>query len=223
LRKENFCIAIDGPAGAGKSTVAQKVAARLGFVYIDTGAMYRALTWKCVQEGLQAKDVAAVEKLVKKIHIELIPTSTTQKVNVDGQDVTADIRSNAISRLVSGYAQIPAVRTMLVSMQKSMANSGGIVMVGRDIGTHVLPNAELKIFLTASVETRARRRLLEMEATDPTVTLEQLKRDMEERDRMDKERKQSPLTMAKDAILIDSSHRTIDEVTDYILRLCEDR
>ena len=223
MRKENFCIAIDGPAGAGKSTVAQKVAARLGFVYIDTGAMYRALTWKCVQEGLQAKDVAAVEKLVKKIHIELIPTSTTQKVNVDGQDVTADIRSNAISRLVSGYAQIPAVRTMLVSMQKSMANSGGIVMVGRDIGTHVLPNAELKIFLTASVETRARRRLLEMEATDPTVTLEQLKRDMEERDRMDKERKQSPLTMAKDAILIDSSHRTIDEVTDYILRLCEDR
>lgn len=223
MRKENFCIAIDGPAGAGKSTVAQKVAARLGFVYIDTGAMYRALTWKCVQEGLQAKDVAAVEKLVKKIHIELIPTSTTQKVNVDGQDVTADIRSNAISRLVSGYAQIPAVRTMLVSMQKSMANSGGIVMDGRDIGTHVLPNAELKIFLTASVETRARRRLLEMEATDPTVTLEQLKRDMEERDRMDKERKQSPLTMAKDAILIDSSHRTIDEVTDYILRLCEDR
>jgi CMP/dCMP kinase len=221
---DKFNIAIDGPAGAGKSTIARLVAGALGFVYVDTGAMYRAVTWKVQQEGLLPDQETEVVALANRIRIELVPGSVGQQVFVDGVDVTKEIRTTAITDDVSQIASIGAIRQLLVALQKQMAVAKGVVMDGRDIGTHVLPDAEIKIFLTASVAERAERRFKEMQSSGTcTMTLEQLEQDIARRDQMDQEREISPLTRAHDAILMDSTAMTIEEVVDEILGLCKDK
>ncbi|MDB5053793.1 MAG: cytidylate kinase [Bacilli bacterium] len=211
-------VALDGPAGAGKSTVARLVADALGYVYVDTGAMYRAVTWKTMQEGLHPEMVEQVIALANRIQIELKPSPYGQQVFVDGIDVTDAIRSDEINRTVSWIARIPQIREILVHLQQQMAASKGIVMDGRDIGTHVLPDAEIKVFLTASVKERAERRYNEM--VHPTMTLEQLEQDIAERDRLDEEREASPLIKANDAHLLDSTQMSLSEVVTAVLALC---
>lgn len=212
-------VAIDGPAGAGKSTVARLVAGKLGYVYVDTGAMYRAITWKMLDEGIPPDDAARIAERVKGLELELVPAEGGQQVWVCGRDVTGMIRSSEVTRSVSRIAQIPEVRQFLTAIQKRLASGGGIVMDGRDIGTQVLPDAELKIFLTASAEARAARRFKELAEAGEEVDLETLKRDIAERDRMDRERKTSPLRQAEDAVYIDCTSMTVDEVVDRIVGL----
>ncbi|PYI54960.1 (d)CMP kinase [Paenibacillus flagellatus] len=216
---EKFNIAIDGPAGAGKSTVARLVARALGFVYIDTGAMYRAVTWKALQIGIAPERKDELVRMAAGLRIELHPGEDGQQVVLDGQDVTGLIRSSEVNRNVSAVAAVPDIRALLVAKQQEMAKAGGVVMDGRDIGTHVLPNAELKIFLTASVKERAERRYLEMKAKGEDVTLEQLEREIAERDRLDEQREASPLVRAHDAVLVDTSGMTVPQVVDRILEL----
>jgi len=214
-------IAIDGPAGAGKSTIARMVAGRLGFVYVDTGAMYRAVTWKALQLGLTPDRTEEIVKAAEAMDIVLKPGPEGQTVIVDGQDVTQEIRSREVTRAVSAIASIPQVRELLVSRQKAMASGKGVVMDGRDIGTHVLPDAELKIFLTADVKERALRRLRELGPEDRPATLEELEREIARRDKLDAERTISPLVKAPDAVLLDSTGMGVDEVVDRILELSE--
>lgn len=213
-----FNIALDGPAGAGKSTVARLVANELGFVYIDTGAMYRAVTWKVLELGIHADQTAKVIETAKAMDIVLQPGPTGQQVLVDGEDVTDRIRSAAINANVSLIAQIAEVRELLVSKQKAMAASKGVVMDGRDIGTQVLPDAEVKIFLTASARERAERRYKEMDK--PAITVEQLELEIARRDKLDSEREVSPLVQAQDAVLLDSSNIPLQDVVGKVLELC---
>jgi cytidylate kinase len=220
LHTSKINIAIDGPAGAGKSTVARLVAGRLGYVYIDTGAMYRAVTWKAIEQGLELDHSEAITQMLEHTEIELHPGSNGQQVLVDQVDVSQAIRKPIVSQHVSQVAQIARVRENLSAKQKEMAEQKGIVMDGRDIGSHVLPNAELKLYLTASVEERAQRRYKELQETHPEITLQSLTQDIEKRDQMDQEREVSPLIQAKDAILIDSSSMTIEAVVDHIVDLC---
>lgn len=217
---DKFNIALDGPAGAGKSTVARLVAGALGFVYIDTGAMYRAVTWKALRAGLKPdEDAGAVVAIAAGSDIELKPGERGQRVLVDGEDVTEAIRMPEVNRNVSIVASIPEVRDILVGRQKLLAAGKGVVMDGRDIGTNVLPDAEVKVFLTASVGERARRRY--NETSDKTVTLAQLEREIAERDRMDSQRSASPLAQAEDAVLLDSTGMGLAEVVAAVLDLCK--
>jgi len=211
-------VALDGPAGAGKSTVARLVAEKLGFVYIDTGAMYRAVTWKIMQEGLHPDQVDQVIAVAKQMRIELKPGQNGQRVFVDGVEVTDVIRSEEINQNVSSIASIPQIRELLVHLQKQMASSKGIVMDGRDIGTHVLPEAEVKVFLTATAKERAERRF--RETKHPVITMEQLEYNINQRDRMDEQREASPLIKAEDAYLLDSTEMSLSEVVAQILDLC---
>lgn len=220
---EKINIAIDGPAGAGKSTIARLVANELGFVYVDTGAMYRAVTWSILQANLRPEQEAEVISVAQRLHIRLIPGEEGQQVFVDGQDVTAEIRSAAVTGNVSRTSQIAEVRRILTEKQKQLAEDKGVVMDGRDIGSHVLPDAELKIFLTASVRIRAERRHKEIQDSRPEVTLEQLEQEIASRDRMDEQRETSPLVQAADAILLDTTEMTISEVVERILELCRSK
>jgi len=211
-------VAIDGPAGAGKSAAARLVAESLHYVYVDTGAMYRAVAWKVLQAGLQTEQTKEIVELARRTELLLKSHPNGQQIFVDGQDVTDAIRSTMVNRTVSIIAAIPQIREILVKLQLQFAENKGIVMDGRDIGTHVLPDAEVKIFLTASVEARAARRYLEM--VHPQITLEQLQQEMIERDRMDQQREASPLIQAADAYLLDSTHLTLNQVVSQILLLC---
>lgn len=213
-----FNIALDGPAGAGKSTVARMVAKQLDYVYVDTGAMYRAITWNVLQKRIPLSDSAAIADICANTKITLRPGPSGQTVQVDGQDVTEEIRSPEINRNVSQISAVPAVRQVLVRMQKEMAAGKGVVMDGRDIGTSVLPDAEVKVFLTASARKRAERRYLELK--EPEMTLEELERDIERRDRLDSSREVSPLRQAEDAVLLDSTDMTLEEVVQAVLELC---
>ncbi|CAM2803104.1 (d)CMP kinase [Paenibacillus sediminis] len=212
-------IAIDGPAGAGKSTVARMVAKALSYVYVDTGAMYRAVTWYMIKQGIKPEQVDLVLEKAKELNIELVPEETGQRVFLNGQDVTHEIRSIEVNGLVSRYAKIEGLRKMLVQMQRQMALRKGVVMDGRDIGTTVLPQAEVKIFMTATVKERALRRFKEMKDAEG-ITLEQLEHDIAERDRQDEQREISPLRRADDAIVLDTTRLTIDEVVDRIVSYC---
>ncbi len=211
-------IAIDGPAGAGKSTVARKVAEQLGYVYIDTGSMYRAVTLIAQRAGVTADQTAKLAELVRSLEIELEPGEQGQSVFVNGENVTALIRSREVTLQVSHFAANETVREVLGVMQRKLAERKGVVMDGRDIGSHVLPNAELKIFLTASVKERALRRYREI-ADSQTITLEQLEAEIAERDRLDEQRDISPLICASDAVVLDSTAMTIDEVIHAIVKL----
>lgn len=209
-------VAIDGPAGAGKSTVARRVADEMGLLYVDTGAMYRAITWKAFQRGADLSDEQVVAALARETDIVLDPP----EVRVDGVSVTEAIRSPEVTAHVSKVAGMPEVRRVLVEKQRQMAKDGGVVMDGRDIGTHVMPDADVKVFLTASLEERVKRRHLEMirrgYSSDPDRLYQEIKR----RDEMDENRSHSPLKPAADAVMLDTTGRSIDEVVSMILDLC---
>ncbi len=213
-------IAIDGPAGAGKSTVAKIVAERLGCTYIDTGAMYRGVAWKTLRQSQEATD-EAILRAVHDIDVRLSCTESGTHVTVDGTDVTAEIRTPEVTHIVSRVAALGAVREKMVELQRTMAAEGAVVMDGRDIGTNVLPNADVKVFLTASVEERARRRYDEMRAKGYAVDLEELKQEIASRDKQDSEREISPLRQADDAVLLDTTTLSIEEVAARIMELCE--
>ena len=215
---KKLVVAIDGPAGAGKSTIAKLAAEKLGYAYIDTGAMYRSVAWKFLQTG-EAFDEGFISKLSQEMVIEFKPEAKVNRVFVDGTEVTAAIRSAEVTANVSRVAAIGAVREAMVDQQRRMGEVGGVLMDGRDIGTVVFPNAEVKIFLTATVEERAMRRYKELVAKGEQVVLEELQKDIAERDKQDMEREISPLRQAEDAIYLDTSDMTIDEVTAYILNL----
>ena len=213
-------VAIDGPAGAGKSTVARLVAEKLGYIYVDTGAMYRTVTLKALREGADLNDPAALERLAERIDIRLLPEAGGQRVLMDGEDVTERIRAPDVTEAVSRVASVPGVRRVLVKMQRDMAARRGVVMDGRDIGTNVLPDAEVKVFMTASVRIRAERRWKEIRDREPAVTIESLMRAIEERDRRDSERETAPLRRADDALLLDTSEISADEAAERVVRLC---
>lgn len=212
-------VAIDGPAGAGKSTVARLVAQKLSYIYVDTGAMYRAITWYMIREGIPAEEHELVDRVVRSMEIELLPEKDVQKVLINGEDMTPHIRSLQVSGQVSQYSKIEGVRSRLSQLQRQMALRKGVVMDGRDIGTTVLPDAEVKIFMTASVEERALRRYKELKDTE-TVTLQQLEYDIAARDRLDEGREISPLRRAEDAILLDTTHMDIGQAVEAIVSHC---
>lgn len=213
-------VAIDGPASSGKSTVAKIIAKRFGYVYCDTGAMYRSVTWAALENGIDVSDTKQVIDLARRIKITFEPGQPDQRVFVDGHEVTKDIRTEKIAANVSAVAAIPEVRTQMVEQQRQIAQAGGIVMDGRDIGTTVLPDAQVKIFLVASAHERARRRYEEnLQKGLATQSLDELEAAIKLRDQKDSTRKVSPLTQAKDAILIDTTSLTIDQVVDEISAL----
>jgi cytidylate kinase len=213
-------VAIDGPAGAGKSTIARLVARELGYIYVDTGAMYRAVTLCMIRAGLKADQEDAVGDLAEKLEIQLRTGTDGQIVLADGRDVTREIRTTEVAQLVPAVAKIERVRRLMVVKQRTMAAEGGVVMDGRDIGSKVLPDAEVKIFLTASLEERARRRYEELKQADADVTYERVLRDLAERDEIDRTRKVSPLVVAEDAYVLDTSDLTIPEVVEIIVARC---
>ena len=220
LRRRQPIIAIDGPAGAGKSTVTRKIAEALGLLYLDTGAMYRAVTWLVLQSGIAVDDQVAIAEIVSNCRIELIPDGKQPRTVINGQDVTGSIRSLEVTANVSAIAAQSAVRQALVKQQQAFGNQGGIVAEGRDIGTTVFPDAELKIFLTASVQERAKRRLLELHSQGNTdISQEQLEQDIAERDRIDSNRAISPLRKAADAVEIQTDHLTIEDVIQRVVSL----
>lgn len=214
-----YNIAIDGPAGAGKSTIAKIVAKELGFIYVDTGAMYRTLALACFRDGINTSDEKAVVDKCESVEVTLGYEDGTQKVYLNGEDVSTEIRREEIGNLTSSIAVYSGVRKILVALQKDLAAKNNVVMDGRDIGTAVLPNADLKIYLTASVETRAKRRYDELVEKGQDCDLKEIEKDIEDRDYRDMNREVSPLTQADDAVLVDSSDMTIDEVVEKIISL----
>lgn len=212
-------IAIDGPAGAGKSTVAKLVAEKLGFVYIDTGAMYRAVAWKTMREQLPISDQRKISALANKIDISFQRNDSEQRILVDGEDVTDSIRTPEATRLSSPISTIRGVRKRLVEMQRRMGEDGGIVMEGRDIGTVVFPDAEVKVFLTASVTERARRRTEQLRAMGTQVDEAQIAEEIRDRDLRDSSRAHAPLRQAPDAHLIETDSLSAEEVADAILTI----
>ncbi|OLO42586.1 cytidylate kinase [Alkalihalophilus pseudofirmus] len=220
-RKTN--IAIDGPAGAGKSTVAKMVAEQLTYLYIDTGAMYRALTYIALKHSIDPKNGKKLRELLDRVSIVLKPTTSGTSVFVNEDEVTEEIRSSEVTNTVSIVAGHEEVRKEMVKQQQTLAENGGTVMDGRDIGTFVLPKAEVKVFLTASVEERAKRRHEENIQKGYPSDYEKLKEEIARRDELDSNRKFAPLQKAADAVVIDSTHMTIPEVVDNILHLVEER
>ena len=216
---KKLVVAIDGPAGAGKSTVAQMAAKKLGFTYIDTGAMYRSVAWKILQQGKPVTDELFIE-VVKDIDVRLNYSDGKTVVLADGKDVSALIRTPEVTAIVSQVAALGPVRSKMVELQREMADVGSVIMDGRDIATNVLPNADVKIFLTASIEERAMRRYKEMKQKGFDVDLEKLKAEIAARDKADSEREISPLVKAEDAELLDTSNMSIDEVVEAILERC---
>ena len=209
-------IAIDGPAGAGKSSIAREVAKRLGLVYVDTGAMYRAVAVYAIEKGIEIKEENFTQEVLDKIEIEIAYDENGQRIYLCKKDVSERIREADASIGASNVATIPAVRLKLVELQRKLSEKTSVIMDGRDIGTYVLPDAEVKIFLTASVDVRARRRLLELENKGMSAEFEKVKKDIEYRDKNDSEREFAPLKKAEDAVVVDTSDMTIQEVIDRI-------
>lgn len=215
-------IAIDGPAGAGKSTVARKVARQLGYIYIDTGAMYRAIALQVLRSGINIDNQQQLDCLLNQVSISLSYTADgEQMIFLNGADVSREIRTAEVSALASPVSQKQAVRSKLVHMQQELARDGGVVMDGRDIGSNVLPNAECKIFLTADLEERARRRFLEMQDKGHKVVLEQLQQDILQRDKNDQERDLNPLLRVADACLVDTTNMSLAEVVETVVQLAQ--
>ena len=223
MNTKKIAIAIDGPAGAGKSSISKVVANELGYLYIDTGAMYRGVTWAVLDSHVNVNNQKDVESLLPSLDLTLEPTANACKVFVKGQDVTDLIRQQQINEHVSTIASYKGVREYLVERQQAMAAVGGVILDGRDIGSVVLPKAELKIYLTASVDARAKRRWLEVQGTSNEQSLEDIKKNVESRDAMDKNRDESPLVCVEDAIVVDSSNMTFDETVEHILHLVQER
>ena len=223
MNTHKITVAVDGPAGAGKSSISKIVAKKLGYLYIDTGAMYRSVTWAVLHNHIDVNNQKAVEALLPELDLTMEASDDSCKVFIAGQDVTDFIRTPQVNNAVSIVASYKGVRQYLVERQRLMAEAGGVILDGRDIGSVVLPNAELKIYLTASVEARAMRRYLEVKGTVNEQTLEDIKDSVMQRDDMDKNRKESPLIQVEDAVLVDSSEMTFDETVEYILHLVQER
>jgi cytidylate kinase len=216
-------ITIDGPAGAGKSTVAQKLAARLGLMYVDSGATYRAAALKVLEAGIEPNNEAAVIDIIGNTDVHVAAADGETRVLLDGSDVTARLRTPEVTLAAAHVSRLPAVRAKLIQMQRSFARGRGVVMEGRDIGTVVFPRAPLKIFLKADVEERARRRLKQDSSEGRRATLEKTAYEIGRRDQLDAERKISPLAPASDALQIDSTHLLADQVVEQILTLARQR
>ena len=219
----HYQIAIDGPSGAGKSTLAKAVAARLGIVYVDTGALYRTVGYYVRQKNVDPKDAAAVEALLPEISVKVRYENGVQRVYLCGEDLGDRIRTPEISLYASAVSAIPAVRAFLLETQKEIARENSVVMDGRDIGTVILPDAEVKVFLTASSEARARRRYLELCEKGQTVVYEDVLREMILRDGNDRNRAVAPAIAAPDAVELDNSEMTVEEGVDAVLRLAAER
>ena len=211
-----FNIAIDGPAGAGKSTIAKTLAKELGYVYVDTGAMYRAMAYYFLQRGINKDDEAAITAAVDGADVTIRYEDSAQQVLLNGENITGYLRTEQVGNMASATSIYPAVRTKLVALQQKLAKTTDVIMDGRDIGTCVLPDAQVKIYLTASVETRANRRYKELIEKGEPADLSKIAADIEERDYRDMHREMSPLRQAEDAILVDSSDMNIDEVVAAI-------
>lgn len=223
MNTHKIAVAVDGPAGAGKSSISKIVAKKLGYLYIDTGAMYRSVTWAVLHNHIDVNNQKAVEALLPELDLTMEASDDSCKLFIAGQDVTDFIRTPQVNNAVSIVASYKGVRQYLVERQRIMAKAGGVILDGRDIGSVVLPNADLKIYLTASVEARAMRRYLEVKGTSNEQMLEDIKDSVIQRDDMDKNRKESPLIQVEDAVLVDSSDMTFDETVEHILHLVQER
>lgn len=218
-----YNIAIDGPAGAGKSTIARAVAEKLNFVYVDTGAMYRAMALHFLRNGISASDEAAISLAAGTANVTLSYENGVQQVILNGENVSGLIRSEEVGTMASAVSVHLMVREKLVELQKELASRENVIMDGRDIGTCVLPDADLKIYLTASSQVRAKRRYLELKEKGQECSLEEIEQDIIRRDHQDMNREHSPLKQAEDAVLLDSSDMTAKEVIDRILMLFKDK
>ncbi|HEY3306021.1 MAG TPA: (d)CMP kinase [Candidatus Binatia bacterium] len=215
---KKLIVAIDGPAGAGKSTVAKRLAKELGYTYMDTGAMYRAFAWKVRQGGIDLEDEEKLREVLGQTNVELSEREGNLKVLLDGRDVTTEIRTPELSQWASKISALRPVRERMVELQRAMGARGGVVAEGRDIGTVVFPQAEVKIFLTAGPEERAKRRFAELKEQGKRVSLDETLEEMVERDRRDQERALAPLRRAEDAVAIDSTGRTVDQIMERIMQ-----
>ena len=224
-----ICIAIDGPAGSGKSTAARMLAERLGYIYIDTGAMYRAITLKALREGIAPMDAEPLTGLAERTVLRILgtrqgPNGVPQcHLEMDGEDVSEEIRSAPVTNAVSPVSAVSGVRRALVCQQQAMARGGGVVMDGRDVGTVVLPGAELKVFLQADPAERIERRRRELAAKGLTVTEDEVRRQIEERDYLDSHREDSPLRAAPEAVILDTTRLSVDAIRDRLLELARER
>lgn len=218
-----YNIAIDGPAGAGKSTVAKELSKRLGYIYVDTGAMYRAMALYFLRLNLPAKDQSSIAEACKNVKIALEYADGIQQVYLNKENVTSFLREETVGRMASSTSIYPEVRLKLVELQRELAAKENVVMDGRDIGTYVLPDANIKIYLTASVEARAKRRYMELTEKGTKSNYEEIKKDIEDRDYRDMNREFAPLRQAEDAIFIDTSDMTIEEVINFILTIKENK
>ena len=216
-------VAIDGPAGAGKSTIARRIAGDMEYLYIDTGAMYRTLAYKAIKNDVEIKDEAAVQKMLSDTKLDIVYKDGMQRMLADGQDVTDYIRTPEVSTGASDISAIPYVRNWLLEFQRNLAKSNNCLMDGRDIGTVVLPDADVKIFLTASAETRAQRRYSELKEKGMDVTFEKVLSDMKERDKNDSTRACAPLKQADDAVFVDTSSLTFEESVSLIKQIISDK
>ena len=222
--KEPFAIAIDGPSGAGKSTLAKAIAAELGCVYLDTGAIYRTVAYHMILMGISPKDKDGVKRLIDDVNIKIdFPGDGKQHMLLNGHDVTDEIRTPEVSVGASQVSAYPVVRDVLLDLQRDTARHSSVVMDGRDIGTVVLPNADVKIFLTADVKVRAKRRLKELEDKGEKVTFAEVLKDMEERDERDSNRAVAPLRCAPDAVRVDTSDCGLEESRDRFLRVIREK
>ena len=216
-----YNIAIDGPAGAGKSTIAKLVAKELGFIYVDTGAMYRGLAVHFLKKGIVPGEVEKIEAACEDAKVELGYENGVQQVYLNGENITSQLREEAVGNMASVSSAVPAVRAKLLDLQRNLAKEKDVVMDGRDIGTNILPNADVKIYLTASVKTRADRRYKELTEKGISCSYEEIAEDIKKRDERDMSRETAPLKQAEDAILIDSSDMSIEEVVHAICRQCK--
>jgi CMP/dCMP kinase len=220
---KNYNIAIDGPAGAGKSTIAGSIAKKLEYIYVDTGAMYRAMALFMLRRGIYAGDEEAVSKACNQAEVTIEYIDGEQQVILNGENVTELLRTEEVGKAASTVAKYNAVRTKMVQLQKNLAASSNVIMDGRDIGTVVLPNADLKVYLTASTKERALRRWRELKSKGILRDVKEIEADIKKRDYQDMNRENSPLRQAEDAVLVDSSHLTIDEVIDKIILLFKEK
>ncbi len=218
--KERLTIAMDGPAGSGKSTIAQRLAETLDYLYLNSGSMYRAMTLLALREGRDPADVSALIQLAKNCRIDFSNNGKTTLLN--GEDVSDALRTPEIDRAIPDIAKIPDIRREMVRQQRRIGENGGIIVEGRDVTTVVFPEADLKFYISASVEERAKRRFTEQQAKDIETTLERVEQEIRERDQMDESREHSPLQTAEDAIVVDTTSMTINQVVEFVLNRVEE-
>lgn len=216
-------VAIDGPAGAGKSTIARQLAKKFGYVYVDTGAMYRAMAYYFLNHGIKAEDENKIAEACQNVDVTIAYEGGEQQVILNGENITGSIRTEEVGNMASATSVYPVVRTKLVELQRKLAESTNVIMDGRDIGTCVLPNAQVKIYLTASSGTRAKRRYDELTAKGVSCDLAEIEKDIIDRDYRDMHRETSPLKQAEDAVLVDSSEMNIEEVVEAIAAIVTEK